>query len=253
MIRPRCPPLAHSPSVRQSRKPREPDNLPNVRWVCQPVGRTEITWSSPPSHPTQTALAPDDPQPSPSSRHPRDSNGTGRAPWAIRGTAILTVVSGIVGSIPRVYELLPTESRPAVTHRCRANAGTHIPPGDAQHAHDPQPVARTFGRWPDASRKEIRCLSSRSLDDLLVHELQRIYHAETQVLEVLPRMVRPPRSRRSQADTRSPSPASPGGRSAARAIIPAARRPGKRPDLDGMAGLLEEGGKILEEEAGLIR
>ena len=52
------------------------------------------------------------------------------------------------------------------------------------------PTIPTFGSVDRCtSRKEIPMPQLASLDDLLVHELQRIYHAEGQVLDVLPRMI----------------------------------------------------------------
>jgi ferritin-like metal-binding protein YciE len=88
-----------------------------------------------------------------------------------------------------------------------------------------------------------------SLDDLLVHELQRIYHAEGQVLEVLPRMV----NAATHTDLKQ--------------ILEAHRRhtesqvrrlerafmvlgvPGKRRACDGMAGLLKEAKEALDPDA----
>lgn len=88
-----------------------------------------------------------------------------------------------------------------------------------------------------------------SLDDLLVHELQRIYHAEGQVLEVLPRMV----DAATNADLKQ--------------ILEAHRKqtgsqvrrleraftvlgvPGKRRPCDGMAGLLKEARQVLDAGA----
>ncbi len=88
-----------------------------------------------------------------------------------------------------------------------------------------------------------------SLDDLLVHELQRIYHAETQVLEVLPRMVEAAtdpdlkqilEAHREQSTEQV--------RRLERSFL-LLGSPGKRRTCDGMAGLLEEVSQILEENA----
>jgi ferritin-like metal-binding protein YciE len=60
---------------------------------------------------------------------------------------------------------------------------------------DPYVVGRngqrtgTTHRYSD-SRKEITMAKLKSLDDLLVHELQDIYHAEGQILKALPRMIK---------------------------------------------------------------
>jgi ferritin-like metal-binding protein YciE len=88
-----------------------------------------------------------------------------------------------------------------------------------------------------------------SLDDLLVHELQRIYHAEGQVLEVLPRMV----NAATQADLKQVLEAH---RQQSEAQVRRLERafvvlgvPGKRRRCDGMAGLVEEARQILDEDA----
>jgi ferritin-like metal-binding protein YciE len=86
-----------------------------------------------------------------------------------------------------------------------------------------------------------------SLDDLLVHELQRIYQAETQALEVLPRMVEAAtlpdlkqilEVHRQQSNDQV--------RRLERSFL-LLGAPGKRRTCDGMAGLLEEVRQILEE------
>jgi ferritin-like metal-binding protein YciE len=88
-----------------------------------------------------------------------------------------------------------------------------------------------------------------SLDDLLVYELQRIYHAETQVLEVLPRMVDAAthpdlkqilETHRQQSWDQV--------RRLERSFL-LLGSPGKRRTSDGMAGLLEEARQILEQNA----
>ena len=87
-----------------------------------------------------------------------------------------------------------------------------------------------------------------SLDDLLVHELQRIYHAETQVLEVLPRMV----AAATHPDLKQLLEAH---RQQSREQVRRLERslmqlvvPGKRLTCDGMAGLLEEARQILDAD-----
>jgi ferritin-like metal-binding protein YciE len=88
-----------------------------------------------------------------------------------------------------------------------------------------------------------------SLDDLLVHELQRIYHAEAQVLEVLPRMVNAAthadlkqilETHRQQSEGQV--------RRLERAFV-VLGVPGKRRTCDGMAGLLKEVRQILDADA----
>ena len=88
-----------------------------------------------------------------------------------------------------------------------------------------------------------------SLDDLLVHELQRIYHAEGQVLEVLPRMVKAathPDLKQVLEAHRQQS------QSQVRRLEQAFMLlgvPAKRRTCDGMAGLFEEARQILDEDA----
>ena len=88
-----------------------------------------------------------------------------------------------------------------------------------------------------------------SLDDLLVHELQNIYHAERQILEVLPRLVRAAtdpdlkhvlEAHRQQTETQV--------RRLERSFM-LLGVPAKRRTSDGMAGLLEEARQILAEDA----
>jgi ferritin-like metal-binding protein YciE len=88
-----------------------------------------------------------------------------------------------------------------------------------------------------------------SLDDLLVHELQNIYHAERQILEVLPRMVK-------AATDPDLKHVLEGHRQQTEAQVRRLERsfmllgvPAKRRTCDGMAGLLEEARQILAEDA----
>ena len=88
-----------------------------------------------------------------------------------------------------------------------------------------------------------------SLDDLLVYELQRIYHAEAQILEVLPRMVKAathPDLRQVLETHRQQSEGQVRRLERAFMLLGA---PGKRRACDGMAGLLEEARQILDESA----
>jgi ferritin-like metal-binding protein YciE len=98
-------------------------------------------------------------------------------------------------------------------------------------------------------RKEIPMPQLASLDDLLVHELQRIYHAEAQVLEVLPRMV----NAATHADLKQVLEAH---RQQSESQVRRLERafmvlgvPGKRRPCDGMAGLLKEARQILDAGA----
>jgi ferritin-like metal-binding protein YciE len=88
-----------------------------------------------------------------------------------------------------------------------------------------------------------------SLDDLLVHELQDIYNAEGQILKALPRMIRAA----SHPDLRDSL------EEHLQQTVGQVRRleqafkllgvPSKGKQCDGMAGLLEESRKIMEEHA----
>jgi ferritin-like metal-binding protein YciE len=88
-----------------------------------------------------------------------------------------------------------------------------------------------------------------SLDELLVYELQRIYHAEAQILEVLPRMVKAathPDLKQVLEEHRQQSEHQ--VRRLERAFM-LLGVPGKRRTCDGMAGVLEEARQILDEDA----
>ena len=74
-----------------------------------------------------------------------------------------------------------------------------------------------------------------SLDDLLVHELQDIYHAEGQILKALPRMTK--------------AATNPDLKAAFEEHRVQTEGPVKGKKCEGMAGLIEEGKKMLEEDA----
>ena len=88
-----------------------------------------------------------------------------------------------------------------------------------------------------------------SLDDLLVHELQDIYHAEGQILKALPKMAKAAKhpdlkaafeEHRQQTEHQ------------VRRLEQAFKLlgvPAKGKKCEGMAGLLEEGKKMMEEDA----
>jgi ferritin-like metal-binding protein YciE len=88
-----------------------------------------------------------------------------------------------------------------------------------------------------------------SLDDLLVQELQDLYHAEGQILEALPRMVEAathPDLKHALEEHRQQTESQVWRLERAFMLlgVPAKRRP-----CDGMAGLLEEVRQILDEGA----
>jgi len=89
-----------------------------------------------------------------------------------------------------------------------------------------------------------------SLDDLLVHELQRIYHAEVQVLEVLPRMVNAATHDDLKQILETHRQQSVGQVRRLERAFMVLGVPGKRRTCDGMAGLLKEAKQILDRDAG---
>jgi ferritin-like metal-binding protein YciE len=88
-----------------------------------------------------------------------------------------------------------------------------------------------------------------SLDDLLVHELQDIYNAEGQILKALPKMIKAathPDLKQAFEDHRQQT------EEQVRRLEQAFKLlgvPAKGRKCEGMAGLIEEGKKVLEEEA----
>lgn len=88
-----------------------------------------------------------------------------------------------------------------------------------------------------------------SLDDLLVHELQDIYHAEGQILKALPKMAKAathPDLKAAFEEHRRQT------EHQVRRLEQAFKLlgvPAKGKKCEGMAGLLEEGKKMMEEEA----
>ena len=88
-----------------------------------------------------------------------------------------------------------------------------------------------------------------SLDDLLVHELQDIYHAEGQILKALPKMIKAathPDLKQAFEEHRKQTEGQVRRLEQAFKLLGVPAR-GKK--CEGMAGLLEEGRKMMEEEA----
>jgi ferritin-like metal-binding protein YciE len=88
-----------------------------------------------------------------------------------------------------------------------------------------------------------------SLDDLLVHELQDIYHAENQILKALPKMVKAathPDLKNAFEEHRQQTEGQVLRLEQAFKLLGVPAR-GKK--CEGMAGLLEEGKKMMEEDA----
>ena len=88
-----------------------------------------------------------------------------------------------------------------------------------------------------------------SLDDLLVHELQDIYNAESQILKALPRMIKAathPDLKQAFEEHRQQT------EEQVRRLEHAFKLlgvPAKGRKCEGMAGLIEEGKKVMEEDA----
>ena len=88
-----------------------------------------------------------------------------------------------------------------------------------------------------------------SLDDLLVHELQDIYHAEGQILKALPKMTKAA----SNADLKTAFDEhrvqTEGQVKRLEEVFKLLGLPVKGKKCEGMAGLIEEGKKVMEEDA----
>jgi len=88
-----------------------------------------------------------------------------------------------------------------------------------------------------------------SLDDLLVHELQDIYHAEGQILKALPRMVNAATHPDLKDAFMEHLQQTEGQVRRLEQAFELLGIPAKGKKCDGMAGLLEEGRKVTEAEA----
>ena len=88
-----------------------------------------------------------------------------------------------------------------------------------------------------------------SLDDLLVHELQDIYHAEGQILKALPKMIKAASHPELQAAFEEHLAQTEGQVERLEQAFKLLGVPAKAKKCDGMAGLLEEGKKMMDEDA----
>lgn len=88
-----------------------------------------------------------------------------------------------------------------------------------------------------------------SLDDLLVHELQDIYHAEGQILKALPKMIKAASHPELQAAFEEHLEQTEGQVQRLEQAFKLLGLPAKAKKCDGMAGLIEEGRKMMEEDA----
>ncbi len=89
----------------------------------------------------------------------------------------------------------------------------------------------------------------KSLDDLLVHELQDLYHAEGQILKALPKMVQAANHPDLKAAFEEHLEQTEGQVERLEQAFKLLGLPAKFKKCDGMAGLIEEGKKMMEEDA----
>jgi ferritin-like metal-binding protein YciE len=99
------------------------------------------------------------------------------------------------------------------------------------------------------SNKEITMPKLASLDDLLVHELQDIYHAEGQILKALPKMTKAATHPELKAAFQEHLQQTEGHVRRLEEAFKLLGVPAKAKKCDGMAGLIEEGKKVMEEDA----
>ena len=88
-----------------------------------------------------------------------------------------------------------------------------------------------------------------SLDDLLVHELQDIYHAEGQILKALPKMTKAATNQDLKAAFEEHRVQTEGQVKRLEQVFKLLGHPVKGKKCEGMAGLIEEGKKVMEEDA----
>jgi ferritin-like metal-binding protein YciE len=89
----------------------------------------------------------------------------------------------------------------------------------------------------------------KSLDDLLIHELQDIYHAEGQITKALPRMIKAATHPELQAAFEEHLEQTEGQIERLDQAFKLLGMPAKGKKCEGMAGLIEEGKKMMEEDA----
>jgi ferritin-like metal-binding protein YciE len=88
-----------------------------------------------------------------------------------------------------------------------------------------------------------------SLDDLLVHELQDIYHAEGQILKALPKMVKAATNPDLKAAFEEHRVQTENQVTRLEQVFKLLGQPVKGKKCEGMAGLISEGKKVMEEDA----
>src|SRR4051794_20456179 len=97
--------------------------------------------------------------------------------------------------------------------------------------------------------KETTMPKLNSLDDLLVHELQDIYHAEGQILKALPKMAKAATHPELQGAFEEHLEQTEGQVERLDQAFKLLGVPAKGRKCEGMAGLLEKGKKVMEEKA----
>ena len=88
-----------------------------------------------------------------------------------------------------------------------------------------------------------------SLDDLLVHELQDIYHAEGQILKALPKMAKAATNSDLKSAFEEHRRQTEGHVQRLDQVFKLLGLPAKGKKCEGMAGLIEEGKKTMEQDA----
>ena len=88
-----------------------------------------------------------------------------------------------------------------------------------------------------------------SLDDLLVHELQDIYHAEGQILKALPKMTKAASNTDLRAALEEHRVQTEGQVERLEQVFELLGLSVKGRKCEGMAGLIEEGKKVIEQDA----
>src|ERR687889_763442 len=109
------------------------------------------------------------------------------------------------------------------------------------------PGIGTLNNWTSCKEQIMAKLSS--LDDLLVHELQDIYHAEGQILKALPKMTKAATHPELQAAFEEHLEQTEGQIERLDQAFKLLGMPAKGKKCEGMAGLIEEGKKLMEEDA----
>jgi ferritin-like metal-binding protein YciE len=122
-------------------------------------------------------------------------------------------------------------------------ASASISPGGPKDVGNPEPVSKP------RNIKETIMPKLKSLDDLLVHELQDIYNAEAQILKALPKMIKAASHPELQSAFEEHLEQTEGQVERLDQVFKLLGVPAKGKKCEGMAGLLEEGKKVMEEDA----